>query len=376
MHDSETLIATGKLLLKKLNRTITASEEKELEQLIETNEGSRKLAERVLSRDFLCHAILDDNKDRERRAWRQLAAQVGLRSVFRWRYAWRAVAASVALLLCGSSWYYYKYVDEPVIEAGSSQGMFYVGGEAVPLEGNTVYLEQVLRDNAALRKKAKTISPDLYVHISVPRGGEYRVVLADSTRIHLNAESSLYVAADFSPANRNISLAGEAYLEVHPDARHPFTIQTEKAHVRVLGTELNIEAYEDDPVTTVTLVKGRLELSAGGEPVEIPEGCSAVIGDERRIRVAPCDLYECTAWHNHRIVFNAAPMEDIMRKLGRWYDIIPVFGSDSLRNLRITVDIDKSDTFNQMARLIEKLNEVNIKITRNRVLLSGKKNKH
>ena len=370
MSSEETLIIAKRLLLKKLTGDITTSEEEMLKRWMEEDESNRRLAERVLSKEFLCHAILDPNKEEKQRSWQKLADKTGLHRSPRLFSRFRAAAAAAVLLVCVTSYYYYKYVDEPTIKAGSSQAVFHLSGQSIPLEGNTIYFDHRLKETIKTQNKNKDISPDLYAHIDVPYGGEYRVILEDSTRIHLNSGSSLYISADFSPEKRNISLSGEAYLEVHHDEQHPFTIHTEKANIRVLGTTLNIEAYEDEPVTTITLVEGHIELSTGKEQTELPAGYAASIDDSRHIRINQADLYERTGWHNNRIVFNDRPLEEIMLKLGRWYDITPAFANDRLRNLRITVDIDKSDNFNQLAQLIKQLNEVNIKITRNKVLLS------
>lgn len=302
------LTKAKKLLLKKLTGTITAPEDETLQAWMAESESNRKLAERVFSEDFLSKAILDRNKEKQQLAWTKLADRLGVRRAPRLTPRFRKAAAAIVLgLLCGSSYYYYKYVDEPVIEAGSPQAVFYISGQPFPLEGNTVHFDRFLRENAPAQTGEKEISPDLYAHINVPRGGEYKIVLEDSTYIHLNSGSSLYVAADFSPENRNISLSGEAYLEVHHDEQHPFTIRTEKADVRVLGTTLNIEAYEDEPVTTVTLLKGRVEVFSGKERAEIPAGHSAEVNEERHIHIARADVGEQTAWHHNRIVFNDRP---------------------------------------------------------------------
>ena len=371
MHPERKLKRGKLLLLKKLTEELTPDEEKELQKWADENTANRELADRVLSAAFLRHAILDKNKEKEKHAWQQFAERTGLHKRLRiGPWLQKITVAATVCLICGFSYYYYMYMDEPVIEPGSPQAVFYMAGKAYPLEDNTVNLNLFIKKISKPITESKSISPDLYTHIDVPNGGEYHIILEDSTHIHLNSGSSLYIPADFSPANRSLSLAGEAYLEVRHDHLHPFTIHTEKADIRVLGTTLNVEAYEDDPQTTVTLVKGRVEVSSGKEKNILPEGYSAVIGKDRLIHTAPADLYERTAWHDNRIVFVDRTLEDIMCKMGRWYDITPVFGNDHLRSLRITVDIDRRDTFNQLAQLLEKMNELHIRITRNKVLLS------
>ena len=66
----------------------------------------------------------------------------------------------------------------------------------------------------------------------------------------------------FKGKNRNVSLSGEAYFEVHKDARHPFIVRADEVEVKVLGTHFNLEAYPDDPEIKTTLLEGALAMLA------------------------------------------------------------------------------------------------------------------
>ena len=48
--------------------------------------------------------------------------------------------------------------------------------------------------------------------LDVPRGGEFKVVLEDSTEVWLNSESTLRYPEVFSPGERRVQVTGEAYL--------------------------------------------------------------------------------------------------------------------------------------------------------------------
>ena len=64
--------------------------------------------------------------------------------------------------------------------------------------------------------------PMLYNTLSVPNGGEYRLLLADGTAVHLNAGSELRYPVAFAAAERKVHLKGEAWFEVAKDAERPF----------------------------------------------------------------------------------------------------------------------------------------------------------
>lgn len=62
--------------------------------------------------------------------------------------------------------------------------------------------------------------------LQVPRGGEYALVLADGTRVWLNAETELSYPSYFSGKDRRVKLKGEAYFEVTADTSRPFIVET------------------------------------------------------------------------------------------------------------------------------------------------------
>lgn len=358
-------------LLRKITGEITAPEEEQLRQWMEQDARNRELAERILSRPFLLRAITDRNRDAQRDAWQRLYYRMGYRRSPLARMAlrrWVAAAAVLCLLLAGSA-IYYMNIHEPVMEAGTAQAIIYVPEMENLMNGvgRRYAREQHLHGQ---QKEQIRVSPNLYTSVVVPQGCEYSLLLADSTLICLNAGSSLTIPPDFSPVNRQINLSGEAYMEVHKDPAHPFSIQTDRVEISVLGTTLNVEAYEDEPDARVTLVEGHVSLFNGRERVELPEGHVAEASHDRELRIAPANIYETTAWHQRRLVFEDRPLEYIMRRLGRWYGFEASFASDHLRQMRITIDIDRHDTFNQLARQIEKMNELKIRIRKGKVLIS------
>src|SRR5690606_31948180 len=61
-----------------------------------------------------------------------------------------------------------------------------------------------------------------YNTLIIPMGGEYKVTLADGTRVWLNAGSSLRYPVEFSANERDVILSGEAYFEVAKQSGRPF----------------------------------------------------------------------------------------------------------------------------------------------------------
>lgn len=370
MEASNEEITAKKWLLKKLAGTLSDDEEAQLQAWMAASPRHEQLAGRILSKEFMRRAVLDKNKEKRRALWSRIYHRMGYARSFRFvkRSHYWAAAAILAGVIALGSWWWIDSRQEPILYAGTSQAIVYTGGTSYRLEGEMLDYKRFIRQQAST--SAPAISADLYRTIKVPRGGEFRLMLEDGTQIHLGPESSLTIPADYSREKRSVNLSGKAYMEVYKDSLHPFVVHTAKGDIRVLGTKLNIEAYEGEPLVKIALEEGRAELTSGKEHKVLPVGSMASIGADKRINLSEANLYECTAWHRNRLIFEDEPLEAIMHELGRWYCFDASFSSDRVRNFRVTIDMDKYDTFNELSKMLVNMNEIYIKIRKNQVLIS------
>jgi len=93
--------------------------------------------------------------------------------------------------------------------------------------------------------------------------GEYKqIYLADGTHIWLSPATTLSYPEKFRGKLRDISIEGEAYFEVKHDTDHPFVIQSGAVKTVVLGTSFDIQAYAHAKSIDVTVVSGKVGVSA------------------------------------------------------------------------------------------------------------------
>ncbi|MBX3240884.1 MAG: FecR domain-containing protein [Chitinophagaceae bacterium] len=170
-----------------------------------------------------------------------------------------------------------------------------------------------------------------YNSIVTPRGRQYRLILADGTKVWLNAASSLHYPVYFTGETRKVEVSGEAYFEVaelkDPKGNKvPFSVKVNResgipADVQVLGTHFNINAYNDEPDTKVTLLEGAVRVSvASAEPVLIFPGQQARVSNKIDVN-KEVDLELVMAWKNGVFNFKNADVSAVMRQAERWYDI-------------------------------------------------------
>ena len=158
--------------------------------------------------------------------------------------------------------------------------------------------------------------------------GEQRTVqLADASIVTINADSRLRVRLD--ERHRDIQLLrGEALFEVAPDARRPFRVRTETAIVQAVGTQFNV--YERPDGAQVSVLEGRVNLipqhpAAAGATSGPAAVASLGAGQEAQVRPdgtiqrnAKADVMKTVAWRERRLIFEEAPLEEMVREFNRY----------------------------------------------------------
>jgi transmembrane sensor len=272
------------------------------------------------------------------------------------RKLWLRIAAAASIVFClGIGSYYYNHQkrdrqlvqNKPIendVAAGSNKAYLTLGngrrisltdaknGTIASQAGKTI---QKTADGLIAYDISNSIHKTteiIFNTIETPRGGQYQVVLPDGSKVWLNSASSLKYPAAFTGTNRQVELNGEAYFEVAKDKAHPFKVKTNKETVEVLGTHFNINSYSDEPTIKTTLLEGSVKITTANQQQIIKPGEQAVLGSSLKIQQA--DEEEVLAWKNGLFMFNDEPLESIMRKVSRWYDVDIQYG-----------DIDKTQSF-------------------------------
>ncbi len=158
--------------------------------------------------------------------------------------------------------------------------------------------------------------------VSTPRGGQYQLVLADGTKVWLNAASTIRFPAEFSAAERVVEISGEAYLEVAKMPDKPFIVNGNGQQITVLGTRFNVSAYPDDHTVQTALLQGGVRVTVDGADYQLAPGQRTVFDKRRQaVRREPFDAEVVMAWQRGDFMFDGEPVEQVMRKIGRWYDV-------------------------------------------------------
>jgi ferric-dicitrate binding protein FerR (iron transport regulator) len=202
---------------------------------------------------------------------------------------------------------------------------------------------------------------------SNPRGGvQKQFVLADGSKVWLNAASTLKYPTRFAGPERLVELSGEAFFEVAAGAEHPFRVLIRNAEVEVLGTGFNVEAYDDEPVSRTTLIEGAVRVGSGAESVILKPGQQAEIpypslgvgaGNGPAIKIlSGIDTRSTLAWRSGTFQFDNDHLDMVMRILARAYNVDVQF-EPNVPDLLVSGVFNRADG---LGKILEQFKSFNI----------------
>jgi len=274
--------------------------------------------------------------------WNQVEETISQRKQRSFNTFWIAAAASVTLLLLAGVGYLVFYEEQARVmqdlaaraKVSAEETQLILADErAVSLrkENSSV----VYKENGALIQvdSSSTIGQQVagdqqFNTLVVPYGKRSVLTLSDGTRIWLNSGSKLVYPSHFDKGQREVYLEGQAYFAVTHAENVPFYVHTKDMEVKVLGTEFDVSAYDDDPYTATVLTKGSVELTTqrqalfGSKKTRITPGTRAVFDQERAtLQTQQVDVREYVSWKDGDLVLNTAPLAEILKKVSRYYRV-------------------------------------------------------
>lgn len=273
---------------------------------------------------------------RAERSWAALQERLRVRRRDRRRAIGRRLSAAAVAVLClgGGLWTWQRpKAEEPAVRAeaclfpergGQAAFLTLADGREIDLSEQEGEIEQggasnLNRELSYRRSEGGEANSCTSFHtLTVPRGGEYRLMLADGSRVWMNAGSRLRYPERFG-RSREVYLTGEAYFEVAKDSCRPFRVHTEDYGVEVLGTRFNVTAYADE-TGRATLAGGSIKVTRGGRGGRAaPEraggdaggGDTGVPGERRFVHVVgPGEVY----FPQYRIEGHRRPVVEVVQR--------------------------------------------------------------
>ena len=170
-------------------------------------------------------------------------------------------------------------------------------------------------------KKGTLTGQNISSAIYAPIGSRVSFTLPDGTVGMLNSGSRLTYSLPFKD-DRHVKLEGEAWFEVTRDEKHPFNINAGNSNVIVLGTKFNISAYPAEDYIEVVLRDGKVELKNNeNSETNLILPSERLISRNGNVTKTMVDPEKYIAWTQGKLVFRGDPMNEVVRRLERWYNV-------------------------------------------------------
>jgi len=298
-------------------------------------------------------------------------------------YRWIAAASILFILSIGGYWLFHKtpqvQLAQNDVAPFSKQAILKTGhGKTLRLDSTRKgLLAQYANTNINTTGEAVTYTNSntaeteaIFDTLQVPAGGKpYHLKLADGSQVVVNVASTLRFPENFRSKNNNIQLLnGEAYFIIRHNAGAPLTIKARDQFIEDIGTEFNVNTYNDEADSRTTLVTGAIKVNA---KALIPGQQAIVIGS--KLTVSQADIELVTGWVKGDFVFNGEQVPEVMRQLARWYNI-EVHYQGNVPKVGFFLKISRSKNISEVLEALERsTNKVHFKIEGRRITVSAKK---
>lgn len=224
--------------------------------------------------------------------------------------------------------------------------------------------EVVYKSSAEQEKTDRLVYNTLYN----PRGSKVvSLTLGDGTKVWLNAASSLRYPVAFEGNERRIEITGEAYFEVARNVNKKFIVNAGGVITEVLGTHFNVNAYQDEGRTVVTLLEGAVRIKDSGSSVVIQPGQQAVAAHGLRV-VNHADVVSAVAWKNGEFVMKGADVGSIMRQISRWYNVDVIY-EGGIPEVSISGEVSRSLSLSQILQVL-KYSGIHVELNGDKVIVA------
>lgn len=205
-----------------------------------------------------------------------------------------------------------------------------------------------------------------YNRITVPRGGDFKLLLSDGSQVWLNSESELKYPVEFKGEKREVYMSGEAYFDVAHQGGQPFVVHTSRGKIEVLGTEFNVRDYKEEKTVETTLVEGTVvyhSTCGGNKGVTLPlqPGYQSVDGDGNLVR-RKVDVENVVGWKSGKFCFYDKSLEELMRYVERTYDVHVFFTNEDVKHLRFSGDLQRYVRVELFLRYLENGGDVHFDV--------------
>lgn len=190
--------------------------------------------------------------------------------------------------------------------------------------------------------------------LTVNEGERAQLTLADGTQIWLNANTVISYPDNFNRRSRSVNLKGEAYFKVAKNKDLPFIVNAENIDVKVLGTEFNVKAYNDENTIEVQVTEGKVQVYKDDADSAYYLTANEMISFDKSNSQFTEAGFDASAenWREGKYVFNNKPLSLIIKQLERIYAVHFIVNDTRLLDEIYYGEVNVNDSITKIMEII------------------------
>lgn len=181
--------------------------------------------------------------------------------------------------------------------------------------------------------------------VLVPEKKIILIVLPDSSKVWLKAGSVFKYPKQFDGATRMVELVeGRAYFEIKHQDKHPFIVKTDKLNVTVLGTSFDVQAYQKEGMTKVSVVTGKVGITLKDDKkaaavMLLPKQEIVLHNIDQKLIKIPTREIAVNVWCKSQLVFEQENLNNVFKVLEHKYNTKISVEDKALLNERVSITL-------------------------------------
>ena len=242
------------------------------------------------------------------------------------------------------------------------------------------------RLHASIRDQKSRISPRIILRwvcaaaaaVSIFIGGYYAAIgtmepIRENTLLTAKGQTGEFSLPDGTTV-RDVYLSGEAFFNVRKDSLRPFRVHMNDLQIEVLGTSFDAMSYSFGSCEHIVLKTGSVKISGNNLQRTVTLRPNEKFTFDKRAgsaRVESVNAQNYCQWFSPRLIFDNAPLKDIITNLERRYNVEISLSTHISPEKRISLVICH-EPLEDIMEVISSLISIQYRIDGNHMLITRK----
>jgi transmembrane sensor len=203
--------------------------------------------------------------------------------------------------------------------------------------------------------------------------GEFKkILLPDSSVVHLRPGSKIAIAEPFIQQTRQLKLeTGEVYFEVSHDPAHPFLVTAGPVTTEVLGTKFIINNDSLSADIHVALLSGKVAVRSQKAQLGIllPNHQLSYNRHTQVVKLENSDAYSTENWLNGEYILEDVPLKSFAKTFGNAFSVEVRFKQEALEKLNVSIQFNRNDNYKAILDQLKLIHGLQYEIKDKEVIL-------